>query len=86
MVYRIHLQTSRIANLGDPPPGRSLEGENMTLEARAEKIAREVVTTGAAAWYVSATQYQQEKVIQAAVPIVLAELKAFAEELHIKLE
>lgn len=58
----------------------------MTLDERAEKIARECIQTHCTPFHVSATQFQTEKVIAAAKAQIILELKAFAAELCIKLE
>lgn len=58
----------------------------MTIEQRAEKIVRECIQTHSAPFYVSRTPDQTEKVIAAAKAQIILELKAFADELHVKLE
>ncbi len=58
----------------------------MTLDARAEKIARECVIPHAVPLYVATTQYQTEKVIAAAKAQILIELKSMLADYHIKLE
>lgn len=58
----------------------------MTLEERAEKIACECIATHASAFYVCVTPAQTEKVIAAAKAQIILELKAFADELCVKLE
>lgn len=56
----------------------------MTLEQRAEALARKVVSSAAVPYSVSVTQHQQDKVIALAAILVLEELKDYAASLNIK--
>ena len=53
----------------------------MTLEKRAESVARKVVSTAAVPYSVAVTAHQQDKVIQLAARLVLDELKDWLEQL-----
>lgn len=58
----------------------------MTLEQRAEKIARECITPHCAPLYVATTPYQTDKVVAHCAAQVLVQLKELLEETHIKFE
>jgi hypothetical protein len=58
----------------------------MTLQERAEIIARAIISTAAVPYSVAATQHQQEKAIAAATPLALAQLKDYADSLNIKFD
>ena len=58
----------------------------MSLEERAARLAKAVVSTAAVPYAVSVTQLQQDKVIALAARLVLDELKDYAASLNIRFE